>query len=818
MADRECVDGPALGRTTVTTSSKNRPSGGKSWLLALAFVAVTFIAYQPVWHAGYIWDDDDHLTANPAMTAPHGLRMIWSSLAISRYYPLTLTTFWVQHRLWGLNPLPYHLVNVAFHAISGLLVFLVLRRLRVPAAWLAAGVWLLHPVNVESVAWVTELKNTQSGAFFFCALLCFLRFEEQERWGWYVLAVLCGACAVLSKPSTVVLPLVLLLCVWWQRGRWRRTDFVRTGPFFALALGMSVLTIIEQRGHIARQGEAEWSLGIAERFVVAGKDIWFYAGKVLWPVNLTFVYPRWEVMARTASSWLPLAAVAAGGLVLLRWRRQPWARASLFGLSFFVVALLPVLGFFDVFYFRYSFVADHFQYLASLGIIAWVASGTAYVLNRNGLWPSPVRGAICLVLLLGLGCLTWRQGHIYRNSESLWRDTVKKNPGCWMAHDLLGSVVMQAGAVDEAMGHFEQALRIKPDYPEALNNLGVALERSGRLPEAIAHYQQALRLKPYYADPYYNLGIALERQGRSQEAMACYEQALRIKPDYAEAHNNLGNILVASGRVPEAIEHWEQALRVRPDFAGAHNNLGSALLGLGRVSEAIRQYEEALRLAPDYARAHYNLGTALDRAGRVSEAIAHYEQAVRLQPDFVDAHYSLGNDLLQLGKLEDAIRHLDQAVQLKPDYAEAHNNLGAALGRMGKPEEAMRHFERALQIKPDYAEACNNLGAALARAGRNQEAIAYYERALRLKPNYAEAQNNLGSVLLTLGRVPEAIQHYEQALWLDPDYARTQYNLGTALERAGRVQEAIGHYEQAVRLKPDFAEARDRLTRLRNVP
>jgi len=801
----------------VTATAKDYSLGARLWLLALAFVAVTFVAYQPVWHAGYIWDDDDHLTANPAMTAPHGLRMIWSSLTISRYYPLTLTTFWAEHRLWGFNPLPYHLVNVALHAINGILVFLVLRRLRVPAAWLAAGLWLLHPVNVESVAWVTELKNTQSGFFFFCALLCFLRFEAGSRRRWYVVALLCGTCAVLSKPSTVVLPLVLLLCAWWERGRWGWTDLVRAAPFFALALGMSALTIIEQRGHIARQGEAEWTMGIAERFVVAGKDIWFYAWKDLWPAPLTFVYPRWEVMTHSAWSWVPLAAAVASAIVLAMWRRHPWARAGLFGLGFFLVALLPVLSFFDVFYFRYSFVADHFQYLASLGVVACVASGIVYVLDRNRLWPSPVAGSVCSVLLLTLACLTWKQGHVYRNSESLWRDTVKKNPDAWIAHDLLGNIVMQAGKLDEAMGHFKQALRLKPDYPEALNNLGVALERSGRFPEAIAHYQQALRFKPFYADPYYNLGIVLERSGRVQEAIDCYEQALRLKPNYPEAHNNLGNALVALGRMPEAIGNWEQALRLDPDYAEAHNNLGSAYLGLGRVPEAIKQYEDALRLSPGYAKAHYNLGMALEAAGRVPEAMGHFEQAVRLKPDFAEAHYNLGNDLLHAGKVEDAIRHYEQALQFKPDYAEAHNNLGAALAEMGKPEAAMQHYERALQLKPDYAEACNNLGTALGRQGRNQEAISYFERALRLKPNYAEAHNNLGTALLELGRVPEAIDHYQQAVRLKPDYARVQYNLGTALERAGRVQEAIGHYEQALQLDPNLTDARNRLARLRTV-
>ena len=324
MTGRKATDNAPLPQAVESLSIRNTCLTQRPWLLALILVVVTFVAYQPAWHAGFIWDDDDHLTANPAMTAPDGLRMIWSSLAVSRYYPLTLTSFWVQRRLWGLNPLPYHLVNIALNAINGLMVFLVLRRLRVTAAWLAAAVWVLHPVNVESVAWITELKNTQSGFFFLGALLCFLRFEAKGQPRWYVLALLCGACALLSKASTVVLPFALLLCVWWERGSWRLRDIGRIVPFFVLALPMSVLAMVEQRGHIARQGTTEWSLGIGQRFIVAGKAIWFYLGKVVWPVNLAFVYPRWEVATDSAGSYLPLAGVLAGGVILdlvfLWWR------------------------------------------------------------------------------------------------------------------------------------------------------------------------------------------------------------------------------------------------------------------------------------------------------------------------------------------------------------------------------------------------------------------------------------------------------------------------------------------------------------------
>jgi len=587
---------------------------------AALIVLLTVAAYLPALRGGFIWDDDDHLTANPAMTAPHGLRLIWSSLAVSRYYPLTLTSFRVQRRLWGLNPMPYHLVNITVHALNGVLIFLVLRRLRIPAAWLAAALWGVHPVNVESVAWITELKNTQSALFFFCAILCFLRFENQGQRRWYALALLCGACALLSKASTVVLPFVLLLCAWWQRGSWRRTDILRAAPFFVLASLMSALAIVEQRGHVVRQGTADWKLGMAQRVILSGKAIWFYLGKVVWPANLAFAYPRWELASNAISSWLPLAEVAAVGIILWMLRRRSWARAGLFGFGFFVTALLPVLGFFDVYYFRYSFVADHFQYLASLGVIAYAASGIAYALGRCSLWSTPVGNAICAALLVTLGGLTWGQTHVYRNSETLWRDTLTKNPGVWIAHNNLGVLLQNQNRKAEALDQYEEALRLQPDYVEAHNNLGFALSEAGHIEEAIAQFKTALRIDPTDIEARNNLGNALSRVGKPEEAIAQYEAALRIKPDYIEAHNNLGTVLLHVGRVPEAIGHWEVALRIKPDYAEAHNNLAVALAQVGRVDEARKHWEEALRIKPDYSEARNNLEVASEKAGKHDEA------------------------------------------------------------------------------------------------------------------------------------------------------------------------------------------------------
>jgi tetratricopeptide (TPR) repeat protein len=607
---------------------------------ASVIIFLTVVAYIPAMRGGFVWDDDDHLTKNPAMLSGEGLKRIWSSLEVSRYYPLTLTSFWVQRRLWGLNPMPYHVVNIVLHGINGVLVFLVLRRLRIRAAWLAATLWALHPVNVESVAWITELKNVQAGFFFFGTLLCYLRFEERKTRFWYALALLCGASAFLSKPSTVVLPLVLLLYAWWQRGACRRVDLVRSLPFFVLALAMSALTIVEQRGHVTRQASDEWSLETAERVIIAGRAIWFYACKVIWPADLVFVYPRWHIAVNSSLQWLPLVGLLAGGVVLWAYHRQSWARATCFGLGFFLAALLPVLGFFDVYYFRYSFVADHFQYLADLGILALAASGIAHALDCMGLWSAVAGNTVCSVLVALLAAMSWRQSLTYRNEETLFRTTIQHNPSCWMAYNNLGLLLVDTQPED-AIRQYQLALQIKPNYAEAHNNWGVALVQMNRVPEAIEHYEHALRIKPDYPEVNYNLGIALIRAGRMTEAVRPWQSTLQARPNDAEAHYNFGVVLGQLGKDQEAIGHWEAALRLKPDLAEAHFNLGVALVRLGRTQEAMDHWQEALRHKPDYPEAHYNLGISLEKAGKVQEAIKHWEQAVRLKPDYTEARNQL---------------------------------------------------------------------------------------------------------------------------------------------------------------------------------
>ncbi len=505
------------------------------WLMAVVLVLGTIAVYWPALHDGFIWDDDMHLTKNPHLHDLAGLVSLWTTSA-ARICPLVLTSFWVQHALWGLVPWPYHLVNILMHAASGLALWQVLRALQVRGAWLGAALWVLHPVAVESVAWITELKNTQSALFYLLSIWFFVKWRQgvlgrPQPGSWavekfYALALLCGVLAMTSKSSTVILPLVLGLCAWWVEGRWGWRTVGRLGPFFVCSALAGAVSMWTQRIEGA-VGPGYGRSGL-ERLVTAGKVVWFYLGKLAWPHPLVFVYPRWEIDASRAGSYLALAAVGVTTLVLW-WKRKAWGRPGFLAWAYFLIALLPVLGLLDHYFLRFSFVGDHFQYLASMGPLALAGAGLSVGLDLVAKGNRLVKPVVCGLLLVLLGGLTWGRTLVFRDDESLWRDTVTNNPACWIAHNNLGSVFGTKGQSDEAIRQFQEAIRLKPDCADAYNNLGSRLGAKGQTDEAIRQFQEALRLKPDCAEAHYNLGIVLVSKGQLDEAIREYQEALRLK-------------------------------------------------------------------------------------------------------------------------------------------------------------------------------------------------------------------------------------------------------------------------------------------------
>jgi tetratricopeptide (TPR) repeat protein len=720
---------------------------GNGWLHGLVLIVATFIAYQKVLHAGFIWDDDAHVI-RPFLRSVHGLWRIWFEPgATQQYYPFLYSAFWLEHRLWGDSALGYHLVNIVWHLIAAGLFYRILRRLAVPGAFLAASIFALHPVCVESVAWISEQKNTLSTVFYMLAALVYLRFDQQRRVGLYALSFGFFVLALMSKSVTATLPAALLVVFWWKRGQlsWRR-DVLPLLPWFILGAGAGTLTAWMEQTHVGASGTA-YGLSFAERFLVAGRAIWFYLGKIFWPVDLIFIYPRWTVNTRELWPFLfPAATLAAlAALLALRGRsRGPLAVALLF-----TGTLFPALGFVNVFPFIYSYVADHFQYLAVAMMSAGLAA--AFVFGTKRLSSTGRRAAqVTAVCLVGaLAWLTWRQGEMYADKETLWRTTIARDPASWIAYNNLGGYLLQTGRVDEAIGNIQTALKFGPSNAAA----------------------------------YANLGNALWQKRQANDAIEQYKKALEIDPGYVPAHLNLGNVLLQTGHANEALASYQRALEIKPDFATAHTNLGDAFFQLDRTDEAIDQYNKALEDDPHDVEAHTNLGTISAQKGRMDQAIAHYQDALAINPSFAMAHTNLGNALLKTGRTEEAIPHYRKALEIKPDFAKAHTHLGDALLQIKHVDEAVAHYTQALKIDPRDVEAHTNLGTVLAQRGQMQDAVTHFQAALEINPDFAIAQTNLGHVLLQTGRIDEAIVHYRKALEIAPASTAAQRGLDFALSR-----------------------------------
>jgi len=709
-----------LKTASQTTSREiaNLKPDPRNWFFALALVIATLFAYHPAWHAGFIWDDDSWTSKITGLLDNfHGLCTMWfNPTALQQYYPLAGTSFWIDYQLWGLWSPPYHVENILLHASAALLFWKLLQKLQVRGAKLAGAIFALHPIMVESVAWVTERKNTLSLVFYLGTLLAYGKLTDfwksdgnskvaasnkpSRWWKAYALALFLFLCALLVKTTAFSLPAVILLICWWKRGciRWR-DDILPTVPFFALAIGLSGLTSWLEKYHVGAVG-ADWNHTFPERCLIAGRVIFFYAGKLVCPVNLCFIYPQWHLDAASLVQWLyPLAVICVFATLWLarnRIGRGPFAAAL-----FFVGTLFPVLGFMNVYAMRFSFVCDHWVYLSSLGPLALGASTIMRIgerLSRPGL-----RWAFMAMLLPALAILTWRQAGMYADAETLWRTTIARNPKAWLAYNDLGAALSQ-NDVDKAIVLYQKALEIKPDYASARYNLGNALITKGQTNEAIIQYRMGLEVEPDDAKAHNNLGMALASQGKVDEAIVQYKAALKIQPDYFRARYDLGNSLFDQGRLQDAIEQYQKALDAEPDFVEARFNLGNALFHEGDLTEAIEQYRMVIKTKPDYIGAYNNLGAALMQAGRVAEAIDQYRKALEAQPQNVDALNALAWVLATCpqASLRDgagAVQLAQKAVQLAGgENPPTLRTLAAAYAETGRYAEAVETARRAMQL------------------------------------------------------------------------------------------------------------------------
>ena len=669
------------------------PSRSLARSVFVAIPAVVLAAYWPALRGGLLWDDPAHITA-PALQSLQGLWRIWFSLgATQQYYPLLHSAFWIEHRLWGDAVLGYHLANLAQHALAACLVVAIVRRLALPGAWLAGLVFALHPVCVEAVAWISEQKSTLSAVFYLSSTLVYLQFDQTRRRSSYLWALGLFILALLTKTVTATLPWALLVIFWWQRGRldWRR-DIRPLLPWIALGAAAGFFTAWVERTIIGAQGPA-YALTAIQRCLLAGRAVCFYAAKLLWPANLIFSYPRWKIDPAATWQYLyPLGVIALLiALAIKTTNHQPpttgqarrgGGRGPLAAILLFIGTLFPVLGFLNIYPFLFSYVADHFQYLASLALIVPLSSILVSFVTRLG---KPANIVLPAVLLAILGTLTWRQSHIYRDTETLYRATLIRNPESWLAHNNLGVALLdKPGHLAEAKTEYQAALALNPDDAEAHNNLGNALARMpGRLPEAIREFEIAIRLEPRLAQAHQNLGNALARNPkRLQDSIAQFNVALHLKPDDPQIRNDLGvTIMQVPGHLSDAITQFQDAVQISPGDAQFRTNLGNALSQIpSRRPEAVAQFQAILRSEPNNPQAHNSLAiTLVQMPGRLPDAIAEFQAALRSEPNFAEAHNNLGRALSQIpGRLPEAIAEYRAALRIKPDYAQARANLEAA--------------------------------------------------------------------------------------------------------------------------------------------
>jgi tetratricopeptide (TPR) repeat protein len=619
----------------------------------------------PAFQAGWVWDDDSYVTANAALRSFDGLRRIWFEPgAVAQYYPLTFTSLWLEYQLHGLAPAGYHATNVLLHAANAVLVGLVLQAAAVPAAWAAALLFAVHPLHVESVAWVTERKNVLSGCFYLLSLLALLTWRDARdrrgaSAGWWAAAFGCFVLALLGKTVTSTLPVVYLTIRWWRTGRVARDDVLAMLPFVAAGVAAGSVTATLERSHVGAEG-AYWDQTLAERVLIAGRALWFYAGKLVWPRPLVFIYPRWTLDTGSLAQWaMPVAAAIAGvGLLAARTRvgRGPFAAALAFAAT-----LAPALGFVNVYPMRYAFVADHFAYLASVPFLALVAAGAATRVSA----PRVRQGALAVAAGV-LAILTWERSLAFRDAATLWEDTLAKNPHATIAHVNLGYQLHQAGRSAEALALFDRGLAVEPTAGDLWNNRGLALGALGRTDEALASHRRAAEVDPTNAEGPSNLGNALASSGRYAEAADAFREALRRRPRYAEAHNNLANVLAIGGDFPRALEHYQQALAIDPAYFDAQRNMAEVLLAAGRAREACEAFAAALGLRPRELAPTLGRMRCLGASDRTAEAIAVGTAALGWAPRSAPLRLALADVLEQAGRLDEAALRRREAAAIDP--------------------------------------------------------------------------------------------------------------------------------------------------------
>ncbi len=781
-------------------------------------VLLTFAVYAPALFHGFVWDDYTHLLLNGLIPQPDGLERIWFHLSFQQYQPLQLTTHWLEYRIWGFDPLGYHAVNIVLHAGVGLLLWRVLLRLELPCAWLCAAVFLVHPVNAETAGYITERRNLISGACYLGAILFWFRFEEHEEKRWYAAALALFFLGLFAKTVICTLPAILLLLRWMRGKPLRLRDIVYVIPFGIVALPLALLTAFMENYLIGAHGY-EWAFTFSQRVIICCHALWFYAWKILYPVNLMFFYPRWNVDGSDWMQWLYVGGAALVGLSLIPLTRR-FGRRPAAALLYFAITLFPALGFATFYPQRFSFVADHFQYLATIGIIV-LAVGVLHAFYLKLLAESdslrssqkfPLFANAALPLLLSTLLLLYLPA--LNNDDTVYADILSKNNDCWIAHTNVAAKLYQRGDFARSTRHLEEAHRIVPHELEVMQNLGESYEKQGRIDEARAIFETGISESPAEE----MIANARERENiiAGKGFLNVYEMH-RIEATLA-MHLDLARLDQRANRRDSARAHLAKAEALRPTSIKPVLAHAEMLATDGHLDAALAECDRAAQINLSSAQplvTKAELYVRYSGSGRLTDSFekaeAAYRAALTRDPGHVQALTGLCEILIMQQKFDESASVARQGLAASKDNASLNIVLARALQAKGDFAGAAKAYNAALEIEPKNIKALSGFANLCLQGNQDKLAETMLRQVLELNPNSAVDRENLGVALARQGRYEEAIPIIQECRAIAPSLA-LDLNLKHLFLKTGRYAEAIALLETRLAQSNNPAE-KSRVTR-----
>ena len=809
ISERELQQGKSLAGFIEPTIQQLQ----RNALPLLAFLVAIFVFYFPALSGEFIWDDVIFF-AEETIHDWSGLWDIWftpSEIAKEgHYWPVTYTTFWLDHKLFGLNPIGYHIVNCLLYFINVVLIWRLLLKLEVPGAWAISMIFTVHPLHVESVAWLIERKDLLSALFYLSAVHAWLRFRESSSPKTYVLALGLYALGLLSKSIVVTLPVALLVLLWWKQERVSAQDIMRLLPFFVVGF---VIALGDYLFYVVREAILlDLDYSFLERVLIAAQAVWFYAGKLMWPTNLIVVYPHWDVSTDNLIGWLFVGAVA--GVLILLWScRHRIGKGPLAGVAFFVITLSPILGFVDYRYMLYSFVADRYQYLAGLGLIAVLVGGAVHVIRPYFTSFRPAIMGAFAILMIGLGILTWRQATIYQDQITFYRHIVAHNPAAYDAYHNLGIALFEAERPEEGYEASLKSLEHQPNKSKTHSNIAASLFLMERYDEAEKSIKRALELDPENKAAWQNYGLLYLKRQHYEEAVAAFQKAIYLDADSILAHKGIADSYYELGHHTKAMKSIDRALALAPS-PSVQDKLSQlsvkVLLALGKTEEA----QQRLLAASPNDDSDYEIWRLLElqkisaKQGDTGKAGAYLPRILKLAEGNPKALQSTADIFRQQKQYAKAIEIYEEILAIDPDFAVAYAGMGDALFQSERYEEAIEPLERSIELDSSSPATIAGylllLGEAASKLGRSADAAQYYERALELAPQDASVLEHLAMVRFGEERYEDALRLITSARDIRPEDARIHFNIGTALYHLGRPEEAIRSLETALSLDPSM--------------